>query len=62
MNIRKLFSRIHQDAATQDFIQTNPDCPQSLREDIVQSQAGRPGFGPRDIRYNRSLELIELSL
>ena len=62
MNIRKLFSKIYQDNSTQDFIQSNPDCPQSLREDLVQNQAGRPGFGPRDLPYNRSLEFLALSL
>ena len=55
MNVRKLPARISgDDDAARNFVKSNPDCPQFLRE-AAGDQAGQPGFGPRDLPRNRCL-------
>ena len=54
MNMRKLLTRISGDAAARNFVKSNPDCPQFLRE-AAGDQAGQPGFGPSDLPRNRYL-------
>ena len=55
MNVRKLPTRISgDDDAARNFVKSNPDCPQFLRE-AAGDQAGQPGFGSRDLLRNRCL-------
>ena len=55
MNIRKLPTRISGDGdAARNFVKSNPDCPQFLRE-AAGDQAGQPGFGPQNLPHNRRL-------
>ena len=62
MNIRKLLTRISgDDAAARNFVKSNPDCPQFLRE-AAGDQVGQPGFGPRDMPRNRYLDLIPFAM
>ena len=62
MNIRKLATRISgDDAAARNFVKSNPDCPQFLRE-AAGDQAGQPGFGPRDLPHNRYLDLMPFAM
>ena len=55
MNIRKLPTRISGgDDAARNFVKSNPDCPQFLREAAAAGdQAGQPGFGHSDLPHNR---------
>ena len=64
MNIRKLLTRISGDHdAARNFVKSNPDCPQFLREAAAaRNQAGQPGFGPRDLPRNRYLDLMPFAV
>ena len=63
MNIRKLPTRISgDDDAARNFVKSNPDCPQFLREAAAPDQAGQPGFGPRDLPRNRYLDLMPFAV
>ena len=62
MNIRKLHARISGDHdAARNFVKSNPDCPQFLRE-AAWNQAGQPGFGPSDLPRNRYLDLMPFAV
>ena len=64
MNIRKLLTRISGgDAAARNFVKSNPDCPQFLRE-AAGDQVGQPGFGPRNryLPHNRYLDLMPFAV
>ena len=63
MNIRKLPARISgDDDAARNFVKSNPDCPQFLREAAARNQAGQPGFGPRDLPRNRYMDLMPFAV
>ena len=63
MNIRKLLTRISgDDDAARNFVKSNPDCPQFLREAAAGDQVGQPGFGPRDLPRNRYLDLMPFAV
>ena len=61
MNIRKLLTRISGDDAARNFVKSNPDCPQFLRE-AAGDQAGQPGFGHSDLPHNRYLDLMPFAV
>ena len=50
--------------AARNFVKSNPDCPQFLREAAAGDQAGQPGFGPRDLDLprNRYLDLMPFAV
>ena len=62
MNIRKLTTRISGGDAARNFVKSNPDCPQFLREAAARNQTGQPGFGPRDLPRNRYLDLMPFAV
>ena len=62
MNMRKLLTRISGgDDAARNFVKSNPDCPQFLRE-AAGDQAGQPGFGHSDLPHNRYLDLMPFAV
>ena len=62
MNMRKLLTRISGGVvAARNFVKSNPDCPQFLRE-AAGDQAGQSGFGHSDLPHNRYLDLMPFAV